>query len=87
MVRALIAALDWGLDPQAAVELPHALNRNGATDLEEGTGVAALKPALEALGHEVRVRKMTSGLHAVAITPGGLEGGADPRREGVALGD
>ncbi|MEE8559182.1 MAG: gamma-glutamyltransferase family protein, partial [Alphaproteobacteria bacterium] len=87
VARALIAALDWGLDPQAAVELPHALNRNGATDLEEGTGVAALKPALEALGHEVRVRKMTSGLHAVAITPGGLEGGADPRREGVALGD
>ena len=87
VARALIAALDWGLDPQAAVELPHALNRNGATDLEEGTGLAALKPALEALGHEVRVRKLVSGLHAVPLTPGGLEGGADPRREGVALGD
>ena len=33
------------------------------------------------------VRKPVSGLHAVALTPGGLEGGADPRREGVALGD
>ena len=50
-------------------------------------GHPPLFPRLEALGHEVRVRKMTSGLHAVAITPGGLEGGADPRREGVALGD
>ena len=87
VARALIAALDWGLDAQAAVELPHALNRNGATDLEEGTPLAALKPALEALGHEVRVRKLVSGLHAIALTPGGLEGGADPRREGVALGD
>ena len=87
VVKALVAALDWGLDIQAALALPNAVNRNGATDLEEGTPAAALRPALEALGHEVRVRPMTSGLHAVALTPDGLEGGADPRREGVALGD
>jgi gamma-glutamyltranspeptidase/glutathione hydrolase len=30
---------------------------------------------------------MTSGLHGIVVTKGGLEGGADPRREGVALGD
>ena len=87
VARALVAALDWGLDPQAAVALPHAINRNGPTDLEEGTALAALKPALEALGHRVRIRAMTSGLHAIAVTADGLEGGADPRREGVAVGD
>ena len=87
VLQTLVAVLDWGLDIQAAVELPHAVNRNGPTDLEEGTPLTALKPALEALGHEVRLRKLTSGLHAIAITPGGLEGAADPRREGVALGD
>ena len=87
VTKALIAALDWKLDIQAAVSLPHAVNRNGATDLEADTPVAALKPALEALGHEVRLRKLTSGLHAIAVTPTGLEGAADPRREGVALGD
>ena len=87
VARALVAALDWGLDPQAAVALPHAINRNGPTDLEEGTPLAEIKPALEALGHRVRIRAMTSGLHAIKVTVGGLEGGADPRREGVALGD
>jgi gamma-glutamyltranspeptidase/glutathione hydrolase len=87
VLRALTGVLDWNLDPQAAVALPHAVNRNGKTDLEEGTPVAAHKAALEALGHQVNVRAMTSGLHAIKVTEQGLEGGADPRREGVAVGD
>jgi gamma-glutamyltranspeptidase/glutathione hydrolase len=87
VAKALIAHLDWGLDVQAAIALPHAVNRNGATDLEADTPVATLKPALEALGHEAKVRKLTSGLHGIAVTPNGLEGGADPRREGIAVGD
>jgi gamma-glutamyltranspeptidase/glutathione hydrolase len=46
-----------------------------------------LKPAQESLGHEVRIRKLNSGLHAIAITPDGLEGGALGRvLEGGALG-
>ncbi|MCP5372175.1 MAG: gamma-glutamyltransferase [Hyphomicrobiales bacterium] len=87
VAQAVIAVLDWKLDAQAAVDMGHFGNRNGATELEEGRPVAALKDALEALGHQVRVRPMTSGLHAVQVTADGLAGGADPRREGVALGD
>ena len=83
---ALIASLDWQMDTQAAVSLAHHVNRNGATDLEEDSDVAALAAALEALGHDVKIRALTSGLHAVRVTAAGLEGGADPRREGVALG-
>ena len=33
------------------------------------------------------VAGMNSGLQAIIVTPAGLQGGADPRREGVAVGD
>jgi gamma-glutamyltranspeptidase/glutathione hydrolase len=85
--KAIIAVLDWNLSMQAAVALPNFANRNGATDLEAGTAVESAKAALEALGQEVNVREMTSGLHGIRRIAGGLEGGADPRREGVALGE
>jgi gamma-glutamyltranspeptidase/glutathione hydrolase len=42
---------------------------------------------LEALGYETKIDDQNSGLHGIEITPVGIEGGADPRREGVALGD
>lgn len=87
VAKALVAMLDWGLDPQTAVDLPNALNRNGATRLEEGTPVVALAGALAARGHELEATGMTSGLHAILIRDGRLLGGADRRREGVALGD
>ncbi len=87
VVQALIARLDWGLDMQRALSLPHHVNRNGPTDLEAATDLASIEADLASRGHEVRQRKMTSGLHAIAVTDDGLEGGADPRREGVALGD
>jgi gamma-glutamyltranspeptidase/glutathione hydrolase len=83
--KAIIAALDWDLTLQQAVALPNFVNRNGATDLEEGTDLAGTKAALEALGHQVEVRELTSGLHGIRRTGNDLEGGADPRREGVAL--
>ena len=82
---ALIASLDWQMDPQAAVSLAHHVNRNGATELEAGTALEALAPQLEALGHEVKIRDLTSGLHVIRASTDGLEGGADPRREGVVL--
>lgn len=85
--KAVIAALDWNLPLQQAVALPNFVNRNGATDLEEGTSIVEAKAALEAMGHKVNVIGMTSGLHGIRRTGSGLEGGADPRREGVVLTD
>lgn len=84
---ALVGLIDWGLDPAAAAALPQMTNRNGATDLEQNQGLEPLGEALTAMGHTVGYVEMGSGLAILAITPEGLQGGADPRREGLAIGD
>jgi gamma-glutamyltranspeptidase/glutathione hydrolase len=74
------------LNVQQAVSLPHMVNRFGTYDLEEGTQAAAMQSSLENLGYKVGVRGLNSGLHAITIGDT-LRGGADPRREGIAIGD
>ena len=84
----IVAVLDWGLDIQAAIDLGHLQSRNGdRIDVEKGTQAATLAGPLRKLGHKVRVTSMNSGLHAIQITKTGLLGAADPRREGVAVGE
>lgn len=85
--QTIIAHLDWGMDVQQAVGAPHLVNRFGTMDLEAGTAAEALAEPLTAMGFTVEAHDLTSGLHAIAITADGLQGGADPRREGIALGD
>jgi gamma-glutamyltranspeptidase/glutathione hydrolase len=86
VAKTIIAHLDWGLDVQAAVALPHLVNRFGTYDVEEGTDAEALTAPLTDMGFEVNSRALTSGLHAISLGDT-LKGGADPRREGIALGD
>ena len=86
-LKAIIAMLDWHLDPQAATALANFGSTGGAFLLEPGAAWDALAEGMGRLGHEVQRFDFTSGLAIVAVTPDGLEGGADPRREGVALGD
>jgi gamma-glutamyltranspeptidase / glutathione hydrolase len=87
VTQAIVGALDWDMDPQQAVSQPHLVNRTGVFELEEATTAADLAQPLEQLGYEVTVRPLDSGLHAIEITPDGLLGGADPRREGIVLGE
>ncbi|MEM9734882.1 MAG: gamma-glutamyltransferase [Pseudomonadota bacterium] len=87
VAKTIIAHLDWGMDIQAAINLPHAVNRFGTYDLEAGTEAERLQKPLEAVGYKVNVRNLNSGLHAIVIGGKGLEGGADPRREGVVIGE
>jgi gamma-glutamyltranspeptidase/glutathione hydrolase len=89
VAQTLIGVIDWKLDIQQAVSQPSfgSRNRNNEIDIEKGTRLEALVPQLRARGHEVRVIDMPSGLHGIEVTRTGLVGGADPRREGIALGD
>ena len=84
---ALIALIDGGLTPQQTAALPHIFNMNGPSIIEKGTAMEALAPQLSAMGHTVRVSPIYSGLHIIEKTKDGYIGGADPRRDGVALGD
>ena len=84
--QAIIGMIDWGLDPQQAAALPHAVNRFGTYDLEQGTAAEALAEGLGTIGYETNTRALTSGLHLISIGET-LQGGADPRREGIALGE
>ena len=87
VLKTLLGIIDWKLDPQAAVALPNFGSRNGPTELEKDTAVTALEQRLHALGHATRVIEQTSGLQAIVRTRDGFIGGADPRREGIVLGD
>jgi gamma-glutamyltranspeptidase/glutathione hydrolase len=86
VAEAIIAQLDWGMNIQQAVSSPHMVNRFGTYDLEEGTSAISLQTDLEGLGYEVGLRGLNSGLHGIVIGDT-LQGGADPRREGIAIGD
>ncbi len=91
VAKTIIAHLDWGMDVQAAVSLPHLVNRFGTYEIEEATAATRLQAPLAEMGFEVNLRGLNSGLHAIGIgsrdaAGGALTGGADPRREGVALG-
>ena len=83
----LIGLVDWKMDMQAAIAMPHMLNRFGVYELEAGTDAENFAQDLKALGYEVEIDDLNSGLHGITISANGLSGGADPRREGVALGD
>ena len=87
VAKTLIGLLDWNLDMQAAIDLPTHVNRNGATEIEKGTDLEKWADDLRRLGHDVRIRALTSGLHGIRVTARGYDGGADKRREGLALGD
>jgi gamma-glutamyltranspeptidase / glutathione hydrolase len=85
--KTLVGTLEWGLDAQRAIDLPNFGSFNGPTVLEKGRFPAPTIEALRARGHTVNEIDMTSGLQAIQRTAGGWHGGADPRREGIVMGD
>jgi gamma-glutamyltranspeptidase/glutathione hydrolase len=101
VAQTLVATLQDGLDPLAAIALPRVGSRNGPTELEQGRVDPALATALKERGHAVREVELTSGIQSIvrrcaapdqadapeaAARPCWWIGAADPRREGTARG-
>lgn len=86
VAQTLLAVIDWNMDIQTAINLPKVTNRNKVTTLEQGSWLETFASGLKRMGHNVVIRDLNSGLHGVEVTSNGLIGGADPRREGVAMG-
>ena len=84
----LIGILDAKMSPKAAMSMPHEINMNGPTLLETSPTADALAAQLTAKGHTVQTSRMEgSGLHSIQKVKDGYIGAADPRRDGIALGD
>ena len=85
VAKSLLGILDWGLTPQEAVNYPNIIARGETVRVEIGRALGPeVASTLEAFGYPVKRREgENSGLHVIEVTPAGLIGAADPRREGV----
>jgi gamma-glutamyltranspeptidase/glutathione hydrolase len=78
---------NWGLNAQQAINLPNFGSLGGPVLLEQGRFDRTTVHALQSRGHTVQEVPLPSGLQAIERTATGYFGGADPRREGVVMGD
>jgi gamma-glutamyltranspeptidase / glutathione hydrolase len=89
-LKAILAALDWQLDPQQACNLPNFVHRNRGMEVESLASTTSIAQTLTQRGHDVHVHALTSGIHSIMRAPAqesvGWWGGSDPRRDGLALG-
>jgi gamma-glutamyltranspeptidase/glutathione hydrolase len=85
VARTTIAVLDWNMPVQDAINLSNATARDAPARIEQDRMPAGVLDALSGRGWAFRdVSGLEeSGLHGIRVTPSGLQGGADPRREGV----
>lgn len=87
VAKALLGVLDFNLNIQEAISSPNFTSQGGSIDLESQTVLVESAEWLEKLGNTIKITPLTSGTQGIQRTEKGLLGGADPRREGEALGD
>ena len=73
------------MNVQQSVSVPHAINRWGRYDIEDTPNAKELKESLSSMGYDTKIKNYYSGLNTIYIGDN-LEGGSDPRREGIAIG-
>ena len=87
VAKTLVGVLRWGLPSQVAVDRANIIARGSTVRVETGVaGGAPLAALLQDLGYPVEERQgENSGLHVILVTEAGLQGSADPRREGRVI--
>jgi gamma-glutamyltranspeptidase/glutathione hydrolase len=85
VAKVLVGVLRGSQDVQHAVDSPNIVARGQTVRVETGVpGGQGVADSLRSLGYPVQERQgENSGLHAILVTDQGLEGAADPRREGT----
>ncbi|BES70200.1 gamma-glutamyltransferase [Marinobacter nanhaiticus D15-8W] len=86
VAKVVVGVLDWDLSVQDAIELPNIVNQGEILEIEEGTVPEAIIDRLEAMGHDVDVDGLMSGLHGIERHADGWRGGTDPRVDGAIAG-
>jgi gamma-glutamyltranspeptidase / glutathione hydrolase len=88
VLKTLVGVIDWKLSMQAAINLPNLIAIGDFYISEPAKMPPDVKAGLAERGVTLRggFGAEASGLHGIVLRDGRLEGGADPRREGVALG-
>jgi gamma-glutamyltranspeptidase/glutathione hydrolase len=97
VVKTVVGMIDWGLDPQQAVSAvdfgaanspkTNVGGEHPAIDTSDNGDHDPLVVGLRKLGHQVDLADQSSGLSAIVRDTAGWVGGADPRREGLVMGD
>lgn len=86
IAQAIVGTLAWGLSPLDALSLPHVAGNTGRSQVEKDQLSAAVIDQLTGRGHKLEHVRMRSGAAAIRVAPQGVQGAADPRRDGAALG-
>jgi gamma-glutamyltranspeptidase/glutathione hydrolase len=88
VLQAILANLDWHLNVEEAVSLPHYIALQEVLELEKDTKLNKIAPKLNELDYHIKIIDIVSGINAIIINKNGLEGAADPRRLGAeAIGE
>lgn len=87
VAKAIVNHLDFGLDVQQSISLPSFVVLNDVVELEKNQDITKLSSSLNKMGHKTKILPIVSGIHAITIDQNKISGGADPRREGVAVGN
>ncbi len=86
VAKAIINHLDFNMNIQEAISAPSFVVLNDVIELEKNREITNLAKKLEAFGHKTKNIEIVSGIAAISLKNQKIEGGADPRREGVAIG-